>query len=308
MKIIILGAGQVGRTVAHSLASEANDITVVDNHKENLRALQSQLDIRTVHGHASHPGVLRQAGAEDADLLLAVTNSDETNMVACQVAYTVFHTPTKIARVRSGEYLRHKSLFNPDALPVDVLISPEQLVTEYIRRVIEFPGALQVLGFADGRVQLVAIRAYYGGPLVGHALHELPQHMPGIEARVAAIFRRGEAIEPEGNTTIEADDEVFFIAATKHILAVMSELRKLDKKVRRIMLAGGGNIGLRLAESLEGKYNVKIIEHHLERAEVLSEMLENTTVIHGDTADEERLSEAKTFFPLCWPSVWGRPR
>jgi trk system potassium uptake protein TrkA len=291
MKIIILGASQVGMSVAEVLASEANDITIVDQDAEQLRFLQDHLDIRTVLGHASHPDVLRKAGAEDADLLLAVTNSDETNMIACQVAYTLFHTPTKIARVRAIEYLNHRELFCQEALPVDVLISPEQLVTDSIQRLIETPGALQVLDFADGRVRLVAVKAFYGGPLVGHALREMSQRMPGIDTRVAAVFRHGRAIVPEGDTVIEADDEVFFIAASEHIHAVMGELRKLDKPVRRVILAGGGNIGRRLAKGLESNYNVKIIEHSIEGARALSELLDNTIVLRGDAADEDLLRE-----------------
>lgn len=291
MKIIILGASQVGSTVAANLVNEANDITIVDRDANQLRVLQDHLDIRGVIGHASFPEVLQRAGAEDADMVLAVTNSDETNMVACQVAYTLFHTPTKIARVRSAEYLDHKEIFAQDACPVDVLISPEQLVTESIQRLIETPGALQVLDFADGKIRLVAVKAYYGGPLVGHALRELPEHMQGVEARVAAIFRRGKAIAPEGNTIIEADDEVFFVAAAEHIHAVMGELRKMDKPVRRILLAGGGNIGQRLAGALEEKYNVKLIEHSLERARDLSHKLNKTIVLQGDAADEDLLRE-----------------
>jgi len=204
MKIIILGAGQVGTSVAEVLASEASDITVVDIDESKLEDLRDRLDIGTVCGEAAHPEVLARAGAEDADMILAVTNSDEINMVACQVAYTLFHTPTKIARVRSVGYLSHPQLFTQEALPVDVLISPEQLVTDYVQRLIEHPGALQVLDFAGGKVQLVAVRAYYGGPLVGHELKTLREHMPGIETRVAAIYRRGQAIAPEGDTTIEA--------------------------------------------------------------------------------------------------------
>jgi trk system potassium uptake protein TrkA len=212
-------------------------------------------------------------------------------MIACQVAYTLFHTPTKIARVRSVEYLKHKRLFAQEALPVDVLISPEQLVTEYIQRLIENPGALQVLDFADGKVQLVAVHAYYGGPLVGHELRDLKEHMPGIDARVASIFRQGQQISPEGDTVIEADDEVFFVAARKHIRAVMGELRKKDKPVRRVILAGGGNIGLRLASAIEGRSQVKIIERDAERARDLSERLDKTIVLLGDAADEELLLE-----------------
>jgi trk system potassium uptake protein TrkA len=212
-------------------------------------------------------------------------------MVACQIASTLFNTPTKIARVRSSEYLEHKQIFAQDACPVDVLISPEQLVTAYIQRLIETPGALQVLDFADGKIRLVAVKAYYGGPLVGHALRELPERMPGIDTRVVAIFRRDRAIAPEGDTVIEADDEVFFVAAAEHIHAVMGELRKRDKPVRRVFLAGGGNIGQRLASALEGKYNVKLIEHSPERARELSHKLNKTIVLKGDAADEDLLRE-----------------
>jgi trk system potassium uptake protein len=291
MKIIILGAGQVGTSVAQSLAHEANDITVVDVRADILRELQGRLDLRGIVGVGSHPDVLAQAGARDADMIVAVTNSDETNMIACQVAYTLFHTPTKIARVRASEYLAHSQLFAQDALPIDVLISPEELVTNYIRRLIEHPGSLQVLEFAEGRVQLVAAKAYYGGPLVGHELRELTEHMPGIQTRVAAIFRRNTPIFPEGNTVIEADDEVFFVAAKKNIRAVTSELRKLDKPYKRVIIAGGGNIGRRLAQALAPKYQVKLIEHNRERTKELSEVLNDVIVLRGDAADEDLLLE-----------------
>jgi len=291
MKIIILGAGQVGSSLANNLASEANDITVVDVDTRLLQELQDRLDLRTVNGQASHPDVLQRAGAEDADMIIAVTNSDETNMVACQVAYTLFHTPTKIARVRSQAYLEHPELFTLESLPVDVIISPEQLVTDYVHRLIEHPGALQVLDFSGGRVQLVAVKAYYGGLLVGHELKTIRDHMPGVQTRVAAIYRRGRAINPTGNTVIEADDEVFFIAAKKDIRAVMSELRKLEKPVKRVIIAGGGNIGKRLARALENRYQVKLIDHNLRRTRTISEELGNTIVLQGDAADEELLLE-----------------
>lgn len=291
MKIIILGAGQVGSSVAANLVGEANDITVVDSDAKRLQELQVRLDLRTVQGHASHPEVLKRAGAEDADILLAVTNSDETNMVACQVAHTLFHTPTKIARVRAQEYLSYPQLFTPKAFPIDVLISPERLVTDYVQHLIEYPGALQVLDFAGGRVQLVAVKAYYGGPLVGRELRELREHMPNVETRVVAIYRRGQSVVPQGTTVIEADDEVFFIAATQHCRAVMSELRHLDQPYKRIMIAGGGNIGKRLATVLEKDYQVKLIEHNPARARAISEELHNTTVLEGDATDEDLLLE-----------------
>ena len=291
MKILILGAGQVGSSLAENLAHEANDITVIDKNEDTLHQLQDRLDIRTVNGHASHPDILRAAGAEDADMLVAVTDSDETNMVACQVAYSVFHTPTKIARIRAVEYLSQPNLFSTTALPIDFLISPEQLITDYIKRLIEHPGALQVLDFADGQVQLVGVKAYYGGPLVGHELRTLRDHMPKVDTRVAAIYRRNRAILPEGHTVIEADDEVFFIAATKDIRAVMGELRRLDKPYKRIMIVGGGNIGKRVAQALESKYQVKILEHDQERTRVLSNELKKTIVLHGDAADQDLLLE-----------------
>lgn len=291
MKIIILGAGQVGSSLAENLTTEANDITLVDHNPDLLRALQDHLDIRTVQGEASYPEVLRRAGADDADMIIAVTDSDETNMIACQVAYTIFHTPTKIARVRAIEYLNHPQLFAQEALPIDVLISPEQLITDNIRRLIETPGALQVLDFADGQVQLVGVKAYYGGPLVGNELRRLREHMPNIDTRVAAIYRRNRAILPEGTTVIEADDEVFFIAAKKDIRAVMGELRRLDNPYKRIIVAGGGNIGRRVAKTLERNYQVKLIDHNAARTQVLSSELESTIVLYGDAADQDLLLE-----------------
>lgn len=291
MNILILGAGQVGSSVAENLSSEANDITLVDSNAVLLNDLSDRLDIQTVVGHASHPDVLKSAGISDADMLIAVTNSDETNIVACQVAHSLFHTPMKIARVRSQEFLKYKELFNDNDLPIDVLISPEQLISEHIQRLIEYPGALQVLDFAGGRARLVGVKAYYGGPLVGHEISELKKHIPGVDSRVAAIFRRGKGIVPDGHQVIEADDEVFFIAARKDIRAVMSELRKLDKPIKRIMLAGGGNIGKQLAQALEKKYHVKILERDITRAEELSCALHKTIVLLGDTADKDLLME-----------------
>ncbi|KPU60088.1 ketopantoate reductase PanE/ApbA family protein [Pseudomonas fluorescens] len=304
MKIIILGAGQVGGSLAEHLASEANDITVVDTDGERLRDLGDRLDIRTVQGRGSFPTVLRQAGADDADMLVAVTNSDETNMVACQVAHTLFHTPTKIARVREAAYLtREEQLFQNEAIPVDVLISPEQVVTNYIKRLIQHPGALQVIDFAEGKAQLVAVRAYYGGPLVGQQLRQLREHMPNVETRVAAIFRRDRPILPQGDTVIEADDEVFFVAAKANIRAVMSEMRRLDETYKRIVIAGGGQIGERLAEAIESRYQVKVIEMNPARCRHLSDHLDSTVVLQGSASDrdlllEENIADADLFLAL----------
>lgn len=292
MKIIIIGAGQVGGTLAENLVGEKNDITLIDSSRERLRDLQDRLDLQVVVGHGSHPDVLKQAGAEDADLLIAVTNNDESNMMACQIAYSLFKTPTKIARVRAEQYVSHQDiLFRNDMVPVDHLIAPEQLVTQSIKRLIDYPGALQVVEFAGGKVSLVAIKAYYGGLLVGHALSALKEHIPNFETRVAAIYRRGRPIRPLGTTVIEADDEVFFIAATKHIRTVMSELQKLESHYKRIMIAGGGLIGAGLAKRLEDEHNVKLIEYNAERAKQLSTILDKTIVFNGDASDQELLQE-----------------
>ena len=293
MKIIILGAGPVGSSLAENLAGEANDVTIVDSDPERLAELQERLDIRTVVGHASYPETLKRAGGNDAELLIAVTESDETNMLACRISQMLFHTPRKIARVRSVEYLDEQDrLFLPDGLSVDMRISPEQLVTDSILRLIEHPGALQVVDFADGRVRLVGVRAYYGGPLVGSELKQLPKHLSqGVDARVAAIYRRGRAIIPEGETVIEADDEVFFIAPRAHITQIMSELRRVDSPARRVIIAGGGGIGLRLARALQNKLQVKVIERSRDRARRLSEELDHVVVLAGDAANEALLRE-----------------
>ena len=292
MYIIILGAGQVGGTVAENLASEANDITIVDSDVSRLRELADRLDIRTIEGSASNPSVLESAGARDADMLIAVTNSDEVTMIACQVAHTLFNVPTKIARIREHDYLYgDHALFGSKAMPVDVLISPEELVTLHIKKLIQHPGALQVLDFAGGKAQLVAVKAYYGGPLVGREIAYLRTHMPKIDTRVAAIFRQDRAILPQGDTIIEVDDEVFFIAAKPDIRSVMSELRRLDKPYKRIIIAGGGNIGSRLALSLENDFQVKLIERSLPRCHVLSRQLNRTIVLHGSASDRELLVE-----------------
>lgn len=303
MKIIILGAGQVGGTLAANLTSESNDITVIDTEEPQLRALQDRLDIGVVLGEGSHPSVLQQAGIEDAEMLVAVTNNDEINMIACQVAHSLFNTPTKIARIRQHAYLVHPHLFGNDRIPIDVLISPEQLVSEYLHRLIQQPGALQVLDFAGGDAQLVAVKAYYGGPLVGEELRFLRQHIPGVKTRVAAIFRRDRPIRPDGSTVIEADDEVFFIAARRDIRVVMSELRKLERPYRRIMIAGGGNIGLGLARKLERSYGVRILEAKPERCAYLVEKLSRSIVLQGNASDQdlllqENIEETDVFLAL----------
>ena len=292
MKILILGAGQVGSSAAYHLSrEEANEVTVVDTRADVLRDLQDRLDIRTVVGHGAYPDVLERAGANDADIIVALTDSDETNMVACQVAYTLYHTPTKIARIRSADYMNAKKLFTQDAIPVDVRISPEQLVCEYVEQLILYPGALQVLEFANGKVRLVGARADKDGLLVGQKIATLKEHIPNTEGRIAAIYRDGKSIQPDGDTMIEEGDEIFFVAARQDVRVFMSEMRKLEDPVRRVVIAGGGNIGLRLALALEQTNNVKIIERDPGRARIISEQLNKAIVLVGDAADEELLLE-----------------
>ena len=288
MKIIILGAGQVGISTAEILAKEDNDITLIDNVASQVEGLQDRLDIRTIVGSASHPSVLEQAGGPDADLILAVTDQDEVNMAACQVAYTLFRTPKKIARIRSVEYLTHREIFSDDSIPVDVIISPEQLITQHVLHLIEYPGALQVVDFAGGKIQLVGLKAYHGGPLVGRELRTIREDLPTVEARVAAIYRHDRPIIPEGDTIIEPNDEVFIVAAAPHIPIVMSEFCTVEAPGQNIMLVGAGKIGLQLARSLEqNNYQVKLVEHGAERARQVAEQLDATVVLRGDAADED---------------------
>lgn len=292
-KIIVLGAGQVGASVAASLALEKNDVTVIDVDERLLRNLEEHSDLRTVQGNGAYPSILAQAHAKDADILLAVTNSDETNMIACQVAHTLFNIPTKIARVREQDYLEYSELFEEGGIAIETTISPENLVTQAIKRLIDYPGALQVLDFAEGKVQLVAVKAYRGGALVGHALRDLHKHIPDVETHVVAIYRNGQAIIPEGREIIEPNDEVFFLASTVHILQVISELQRLEKPIHRIILSGGGNIGTRLAKSLEKNYRVKVIERDSARCHAISAELKNCIILEGDAADSELLHEAQ---------------
>lgn len=291
MKIIILGAGQVGASVAESLVSEANDITIVDTDAARLALLQARLDLRSVVGNASSPSILKQAGADDADLLIAVTQSDQTNLCACKTAHALFHLPTRIARVRSSDFVEYQELFAAENFAVDFSICPEQIVTDYIVKLIEFPEALQVLEFANGLVSLVAVRAYEGGPLVGHPLKELRQHIPQVDARIAAIFRHEKPILPEGDTVIEAGDEVFCLAATQNIRKVMRELRRMDKTVRRVMIAGGGNIGHRVARAIESDYQVKVIDSNKRHAAWLAENVRKALILQGDATDEKLLED-----------------
>lgn len=293
MKILILGAGRVGESVAESLVSEQNDITVIDTDPARLQLLQERLDLRGVAGNGIQPSVLREAGIEDTDMLIACAPLDETNLVACKLAHDLFNVPTTIARLRSPEFDDDSPLLRKPGFAVDHVIHPEQSVTAYIRKLIEYPEALQVLEFARGLVSLIAVRAVAGGPLVQHALAEIPKLVPGIEMRIVAIYRQDTVLpELEGHTRIEAGDEVFVLAATEHIGTVLGALRQRARPVRRVMIAGGGRIGLRLAREIQGRYQVKIVEQSRTRCDYLAtELPAEVLVLNGDSTDEDLLGD-----------------
>ncbi len=297
MKILILGAGRVGESVAESLVTEQNDITVIDTNPQRLAALQDRLDLRGVAGNGIQPSVLREAGAEDADMLIACAPLDETNLVACKVAHEVFGIQTRIARVRSPEFEGGSELMARNGFAVDQTICPEESLTTYIRRLIEFPEALQVLDFAQQRVSMVSVRTVHGGPLVGHTISELPQMAPEVPMRIVAIYRRDlmgqdRQIVCEGDTRVEPGDEVFLLAASSHIRRALDALRRRDDPVRRLIIAGGGRVGLRLARQIAASCRVKIIESDPARCEYLTTQLpESALVLRGDSTDEDLLEQ-----------------
>lgn len=297
MNIIILGAGRVGESVAESLVTERNDITVIDTDPQRLASLQERLDLRGVAGNGIQPSVLREAGAEDADMLIACAPMDETNLVVCKVAHDVFGIPTTIARVRSEEFLDGSPLMGKSGFAVDQVICPEESLTRYIRKLIAYPEALQVLEFAGGLVSLIAVRVVSGGPMVRHVISELPQLVPDVEMRFVAIYRTDEhgidqQMVCDGTTRIEAGDEVFVLAATRDIRRVLDALRKRDLPVRRVMIAGGGRVGLRLARQLKGDCRVKIIELDPKRCDYLTTQLPgDVLVLQGDSTDEDLLGD-----------------
>ncbi len=297
MKILILGAGVVGSTIAERLSREPeNEITIVDLDADILRAIHERMDVRTVAGHASHPGVLDHAGAGVADLVIAVTGNDEVNMVACQVVHSRYREfedgarrRTKIARLRYTEYSGIAALFGADGLPVDVAIAPEDLITRYVEQLIRFPGASQVLEFSDGRALLLGAEARAGSWLVGRTPAELRERK--IKGRIAAVYRSGQAQTVNGRTVIENGDDVFFIAGSDEVRPLLSALRPEPQDVRSIMIAGGGNIGARVAESLQNHFQVKLIERSATRARQVAERLGRVIVLHGDATHEELLIE-----------------
>jgi trk system potassium uptake protein len=293
MHILIIGAGRVGTSVAESLVSERNDITVIDSDPQRLRLLQERLDLRGVTGNAIQPSVLREAGAEDCDLLIACAPMDETNLVVCKLAHDLFNVTTTIARLRSPEFVPGSPLLaRGTGFGVDEVICPEQSVTTYIRKLIEYPEALRIVEFADGRVTMAGVRAFAGGPLVGHRLDEIPTLVPGMDMRIVGLFRQDQPLKTDGDTRIEAGDEAVVLARTAAVPDVLAALRARDRPVRRVMIAGGGKVGLRLARALQGRYEIKLIELDRARCEYLAaELGSDVLVLQGDSTDEDLMAD-----------------
>ena len=289
MRILILGAGVTGASVAEALANEENDIVVVDFRDDLLEALKERFDIATVTGNAAHPSILEQAGISTMDMVIAVTNRDETNMLACLIINALYSKPKTIARVRAIDYLKHPSLFSQTGIPVDIVISPEQIVMNSIRNLIEFPGVLQVTEFANGLVRLFSVKVVANGDLTGKKIKTLKDRLVSGKTRVVAIFRHGQPLCVNGEATIETDDEVFFVAPRKEVRRVLEELGKLEVPIKRIIIAGGGHVGKRLALALEADHQVKIIEKDARRAKKIANDLDKTIVLLGDCSDEKLL-------------------
>ncbi|MES2353643.1 MAG: Trk system potassium transporter TrkA [Pseudomonadota bacterium] len=304
MKIVILGAGQVGSSVAEVLMGEGNDITIVDSDAARLAVLQNRFDLRTVVGDADRPSVLRRAGLEDTDLLIAITKSDQTNLIACKIAHSLFHVPRRIARLRSADFYSDKQLLAPENFAVDHALCPEQDVADYVAKLIQFPEALQVVEFANGLVSLVAIRIFEGESIAGKPIKNLHILLPhGMDANVAAVFRQNKSIPPDGEVTLENGDEVFLLTATANVHSVLRALAHMSRSMERVMIAGGGNIGRRVAACLQRGHEVKLFEVSRTRAEYLAGELKETLVLCGDATDEtllaqENISEMDMFLSL----------
>lgn len=299
MRVIVCGAGQVGSTIARHLATEGIDVTVLDVSPEQARRVDESYDVRGMVGHASHPEVLERAGARDADMLIAVTRSDEVNMVACQVAYSLFNVRRRIARLRYHGYLEPiwRGLYAADQMPIDVIISPEVEVANGIVRRLRTPGAFDTVSLADGRVQLLGIHCNTGTcAMVGRQLSELGMLQPDPGLVVVAIVRGGRGFVPRGQDRIERDDDVYVVTEPRRVESVMRLFGHAEQIARRIVIVGGGNVGMHLAKRLVAKapgLSLKVVEHSRERAEFLAhELGDAAVVLHGDALDKDVLAEA----------------
>jgi len=297
VKVIVCGAGQVGFDIARQLSSEDNDVTVIDDDTERLRKVSDGLDVRTLQGFASYPDILQGAGAGSADMLIAVTLSDEINMVSCQVAHTLFNVPTKMARVRHNAYLEPswRHLFSRDHMPIDVIISPEIEVVAAIDRLLEAPGAIDIIEFADGKVSLVGMRLNQDCPIINTPLRQLTELFPDLNITIVYIVRDDKAIFPRDMDQLLPRDEVYFVVDSDHVTRARMIFGHEERPAKRVVIVGGGGIGFQLAQGLEAReppINVKLIESKQSRAEFVADQLDRTIVICGDALDSEILEEA----------------
>ncbi len=287
-KIAVLGGGQVGSSLAKILTDDGNDITLIDTNLSVIENLQEDNDIKTIHGNASSPSILEQAEVNDCDILIATTASDEVNLVSCHLAKKMFNVPTVIARLRNSEFQVSTSGFDLDLFSIDSIISPSQLVTDFIKNIIEHPGAFQAYDFADGNLQVIGATVLKDGPLAGRKLSEFKKHLPNVDVKVIALYRDRKILPVNGTTVIETGDDLFFLA-TEENMRFMSELSKNQSRIENIMIAGGGTVGMTLADKLSQKFSTKIVEKDLIRSKYLSESLEDTVVLNDDISDESLL-------------------
>ncbi|TAN45862.1 MAG: Trk system potassium transporter TrkA [Rhodospirillales bacterium] len=297
MKVIICGAGQVGSNIARYLATEGNEITVIDQRPDLVRKISDSLDVQAILGHASHPDVLDQAGAGDAEMIIAVTAADEVNMIACQVAHSLFNVPTKIARVRHQGYLHPMwaNLFTRDHLPIDVIISPEIEVARAVIRRLQVPGAMDVIPLAGDKVRLIGVRCTENTPLVNTPIRQLTKLFPDLNLVIVGIVRQDKAMVPSPDDQMLPGDEVYFVIDKQHTERGMVAFGHEEQEARRICILGGGNIGLFLAQQIEDQHSgmwVRLIESDRDRAEFVSKALDRAVVLHGDALDPDMLKEA----------------
>ena len=297
MKVIICGAGQVGYGIAERLSQEDNDVSVIDTSASLINAITETLDVRGYVGHGAHPDVLAKAGAEQADMIIAVTLYDEVNIVACEVAHALFNVPTKIARIRAQAYLQpeYADLFSRQNMSIDVTISPEIEVGKMVLRRISFPGATDIVRFAEDSIAMVAIECMEDCPVLNTPLHQLSQLFPDLMATVVGIFRDGHLTVAHSGDQLHAGDLAYVICQREHVRRTLGLFDHEEQEARRIIIAGGGNIGHFVARTIEEhqpKTRLKIIETDREKAVSVSEQLRNTVVLHGSALDQNILLQA----------------
>ena len=287
MKVLILGAGRVGGSLASSLVNSNYDVSIVDLDKSTLSELEDKLDILTVEGHASHPISIKKAGADDSTTVIAVTSDDEVNLIACQVAKRNFKVKKTICRLSEKSYTENLDIFGENI--VDIVISPETEVMNHLKELINHPGTEQIEKFADGKVNLVSVKAKKKGKLVGRELKGIKEDMPDTDAFVASIYRKGKPFIPSGETVIKDGDEIYFVSSATNIDQIVNEFREKIDIYSRIMIVGGGKIGYSLAKELETNYKIKIIDSDKQKCKELSKKLDKTIVLSGSATDEDLL-------------------